>query len=333
MRDLRAVRVNFDLIAVVLTGVYAYILSSLPIDAYVDRDNYLNYVKYSSALFADNFSISPAVALFNEPLWLLTNTLLSQLFDAEGAVRLIIFGSAFIYCWRVVKLLIASKLSRSNAILFLVVLLFLPQITKNYVIHLRQGFALAVFLLACGDLRSIGRSIFGALVAALIHSSFFLILAILLLAYIVRALSLSFLQSTLLVLVFGCVCMLGLELVASIAHARQSDVAGELDERSGLAFVFWLGIFIVYWLYASKSGRELRVPIIYGMTSIALYLFLYFTSPFAGRIFESCLPALIVVVARFMPAGRKIIGCALALLLCIQWSPLLFGGVVFKAAT
>ncbi len=66
------------------------------------------------------------------------NSALGLFADPDVVVRLIIFVSAFLTAWLV--------LSNNTKYIFpLLILLFLPNVIKNYLIHLRQGLAISIF--------------------------------------------------------------------------------------------------------------------------------------------------------------------------------------------
>jgi len=88
---------NLHVLIFFLSFVYAYALQSLPLLEYKDRINYLNYASYSDVIFFMYLNRGLPVLIPNEPVWLLTNIVLSLIFTPETSLRIIIFSSAFIF--------------------------------------------------------------------------------------------------------------------------------------------------------------------------------------------------------------------------------------------
>ena len=135
-------RMNYRKLLIFVTALlYAYLLITvIPIDAVMDRGNYLNYASWPEVLFIQQLERGLLPLFFNEPIFLLINFVLSLLFDEENVVRTIIFFGSFTTSYLVL---------RYNYRYFLILLFFLliPQVLKNYVIHIRQGLALSFFLI------------------------------------------------------------------------------------------------------------------------------------------------------------------------------------------
>ena len=120
--------------------VYASLLCSFPMDGLADRDNYLEMARVSPLIIARHFGQGVQALLANEPVWLAINSALGLIWGDEVVVRIIIFFSAFIVSY----LLLVNN---PKNFFWLLLLLIFPQVMKNFVIHLRQGLAIAVFML------------------------------------------------------------------------------------------------------------------------------------------------------------------------------------------
>jgi len=134
----REASLPYKFLIVSFSLTYGFLLQLLPVLQFKDRQNYLNYAENSAEILS-NFATDGVLAvLANEPLWLLINSTLALVADPELVVRTIIFvsGSLFSYV-----------LTRSNPEngLWLLLFLFVPQILKNFITHLRQGLGIALF--------------------------------------------------------------------------------------------------------------------------------------------------------------------------------------------
>lgn len=272
-------------VSVAIALVFAIFLAALPVDQFVDRDAYLAYAEGSLAIFVLNAANGVATVLVNEPLWLLINGLLSVFFDAESCVRIIVGVSAY---------LVARSVTKNNFQQIFAVLLFmlLPQFLKNYVIHLRQGLAIAVFMI--GWYRFDGRRGWGVmLLTPFIHASFFFLIFFLFLNRLLEAIRAS---ATIRVIAFFAVGVFLSFATIWLAAGLGARQAGEYQgsaaaDSSGLGFLFWLMFGCIYALQGRKFLRENMLAV--GV--LIFYLAGYFFLPVAARIFESAL--LLILIA------------------------------------
>lgn len=264
----------------VLSLIYGVTLSQIPSSEFKDYDNYLIYAESSFLLLANYLQQGFGPALFNEPIWLLINSALGLFADPNTVVRLIIFISAFLTAWLV--------LSNNPKYVFpLLIILFLP----NYLIHLRQGLAIAVFLLGW---YSVGfyKKWFWLVLAPFIHSSFFFILSLLILNKLMQNFRSSVDIRFFGFLSVGLVIGLGLEWMASVLGARQAYVYRFTPtEISGLGFALWCGVLLV-WI---TEGRLFLRRYSFETCVILTYLVTYWFVEVSARIFESGL--ILVLIA------------------------------------
>jgi len=255
---------------------YAAILVSLPIDAFLDRANYLVYAQYSSLILL-RYSIDGLSALLaNEPLWLLLNINLSRYLYPDQVVRAFIFVPAFLVAW---------QLTRRNPrhAIWMVLFLLSPQVVKNHIIHLRQGVALSVFVLGYFARPTWLRIALMAM-AGFIHSSFLVVDMIGVAVWLSDALRLApRARAAALIICFTIIGGL-IGVIAGSLGARQAITFADANlDISGLGFLFWGAILV---LFASSGAAFLRQNM-FGFTILAFYLVTYFLTPLAGRIFES----------------------------------------------
>ncbi len=257
-------------------AAYAGVLASLPVDAFVDRDNYLIYAQEARALLEGRFETGWLATLANEPLWLLLNFALGAVLAPEEVLRTLVLVPAAV----VAKLVLGS---RPRDFAWLLLFLLLPQVFKNHVVHLRQGVAIAVFLLAwfrpAGGLR-----LTLLLCTPLIHASFFFVLTLMGLVGLTRRLRLAADLQLLTAGGAGISVGLTLQLLARALGARQGEeyqfVATDV---SGIGFVFWFAVLVLFCL----QGRDYLRRHALALAAVTFYLATYFLVEVAARIFES----------------------------------------------
>jgi hypothetical protein len=268
----------YNLTIITISLLYAYLLVSvIPSSELIkDRMNYLGYVKDSSFIVLKYFSADPVSLFFNEPVWLGLNIGLSFLLTAEQTVAVFIFFSASVTSYLILKV-------NPKAFLFLFCLLLFPQIITKFVVHLRQGLAITIFLMAWFSVSKSWRWFLFAL-TPLIHASFFFVLFLIFYVSILKKLKFAVDLRTIAIVILGLVIVIGLEFIVSALGARQAkQYEYSATEVSGLGFLYWLAVFILYWLQGHSFTRENT----FAMAAIAFYLTTYFLIEVTGRIFES----------------------------------------------
>jgi hypothetical protein len=281
--------------------VYASTLASLPLLAFMDRENYLAYATNANAILA-GFSESGVLAIFvNEPLWLLTNIALGMMLPPDGVMRCIIFVSAFAFTYTFLR-------ADPKNLFWLVLLLFLPQILKNFITHLRQGLAISVFMMGYLATRPRLRYL-GILAAPFIHASFFFVVFLMIFEKIGRSLTLGAGIRSLGAL--SVAVMLGgtMLYISAWTGARQGEeYAAGAAVTTGMGFVFWGGILALMTLEGSHFLKRDGLALL----AVIFYLGTYFLSPVAARIYESALP--VVLLALLTLTGWRLHAALSALL-------------------
>lgn len=322
--------------AVVATGMsllFGFVLASLPIDKFVDRDNYLNYLQFGAVqglLLSSDYE-SLIARLFNDPLWLAINLLLSLNFDPENALRLLIFSSSYLFLKYTIKQI--SDEHKYTLLALLIILIVLnPQILKNYIVHLRQGLAIAVFLLMLpANAKQKIDFKYAAIIASLIHTSFLFVFLISMsrsiFEYFRFSLPLRVLGMTL-ILAIGASSF---RLIALLFQARQAEIDLSAFEGSGVGFIFWL---FILGLLLSEGFKIIRSDenkwVEYSIYYILLYLIFYFITPLSSRIFESCLPLIMISIIGIRHPSISAVHFFLIIYSLYQWLPLFLGRDVFS---
>ena len=108
---------------------YASFLATLPTDIFYDRENYLVYASSSWAILERYIDQGWLAVFSNEPVWLLINGYLGDIWLPETTVRILIFFPAFTVAWTVLR-------QDANQFIWLIMILFLPMVIKNHIIQL-----------------------------------------------------------------------------------------------------------------------------------------------------------------------------------------------------
>ena len=269
---------EYHLIVIIIALVYASLLAiAIPSTEVIkDRINYLGYADSSSLIVLDYLRQGWISVIFNEPIWLGLNIGLKFFLTAEQVVNLIIFFSAFTVSYLILKV-------NPKAFLFLLLLLFLPQVIGKFVVHLRQGLAISIFLVGWFTASKPWRWFLFAL-TPLIHVSFFFVVLLLAYVSILNKLKFALDLRTVAVVALGLTVGIGLEFVAGMLGARQIQrYEFSTGDVSGLGFLFWLVILALYWM----QGRTFAKKHAFEIATLTFYLTTYFLIEVTGRIFES----------------------------------------------
>jgi hypothetical protein len=245
-----------------------------------DRDAYAANVNNSIVVLLDKVSNFDILFFLKEPLYDVFALILFLLFD-DGYVALpyfIIFSfSLFVF-----------SLYRSlpfnfgfEGLIFVLIILFLPLVLKNYIIHLRQGLAMSLFyFLYSSNFKHRKILLF---LPAFIHGTFLFISPIIVFFEIFSKFRMYFYFLTplfLFVLIpFFSSMFIGL-------NPKIDSIEDYDNTVSGFGFIFFFLIFfLLLFRHPSKYLNYISLFFIY------FYLMSYFVqASFSARIFESSLP-------------------------------------------
>lgn len=272
---------NISLVSFSLT--YGFILQSLPLSGFLDRQNYLFYAEHSLAFLVRFIADGPLATLANEPLWLLINIGLAQFFEPELVVRVVIFFSASSLAY------VLTKSSPRNSI-WLMLFLLMPQLLKNYITHLRQGLAMALFFTGFFSNSWLRRWLLMA-ASPFVHASFFFILPIVMLPVVLNRFRLAIDVRIVVLVGFAIAASLSLGVVALLVGARQAGTYEfAMASVSGLGFAFWLmigGLFVTQGKTFLKNNQE-------AVGVLLFYLVSYIFIEVSARVFESGMPLVLL---------------------------------------
>jgi hypothetical protein len=272
---------------------YGFVLSQLWDIYFFDFISYLNYVENSWLLALGYIDGGLLRILSNEPIWLMLNAGLSIFLDPETAVRTIIFFGATTVAWHTLRYY-------PRQFVWVILFLLLPQVIKNYLVHLRQGFAIAVFLWGWFAVhRSARWLLLGA--TPFIHASFFFILALLALTWLLRSVQVSSALKTITYFSIAIAVGLSLGTLAELSGARQSnEYAFMRTDVSGFGFLLWAMVLGVIFTAGKTWLREHA----FESGVLIFYLGTYWLIEVTARIFESGLIT-ILLAGLSLPGWRR----------------------------
>lgn len=311
-------------LSVVFAAMFAFFISSLPNENFLDYANYVNYARFSELILYSNFENGVLRVLFNEPLWLFLNVFAGSIFPPEIAVRFIILFSTFLTASIVLRFRVVPLWAA-------ILLITIPLVLKNHLVHLRQGVAVAIFLIgwSTGSFRYRAAA---SIVAGFVHSSFMPITLLCLLAHFQSVYKFGVALRVVSFLILCGAIVFSFEAVLIFSGARQGETSAELSgNASGFAFLFWLSILIIFF----AQGRDFLRSFQYEVGFIFFYLTSYLFLAYSGRIFESVI--LTVFFAGFSLSGSRRIIFILCFLILVaaNWYivsglPLLGFGIDFR---
>jgi hypothetical protein len=294
--------VRRTLIPFLVALAYASFLTSLPIDAFKDRAYYFIYTTTSDIIFYRYLAYDIKTIFANEPLWLYINFSLINILTPDQIIRSIIFFSAFVSSFILMR-------NENKNLFWIMVFLLMPAIIKNYIIHLRQGLAITIFI---AGYYSQSRTMKPLLLAMtpFIHSSFFFILMMAGINYATGVMKFPLWMRVTFITVCYIATAAMLDVVASGVGARQiREYADAAIDVSGVGFAFWTCVFLLFLSSGVAFLRSHTLP----TSLLAFYLGTYFIVPFAARILESGL-FLVLVCGLAMQGWRKAVFLAMLIL-------------------
>ncbi|WP_140632996.1 EpsG family protein [Methylibium rhizosphaerae] len=289
--------------ALAMVLLIATLLAARPMGLGLDDENYLEYFNGAQEILSRYEGLS---YVFNEPLWLLLCYSANALLGDEGALRFVIFASSAFA---------GVGVARMNRWSLLPIVLYfaLPTSLKNHVDHLRQGFALGLYVFlftAEGRWRTL------RFATPLVHASFWVVIVIdvLLARYYDRHPERTRVDALKILLVSAGVSValsFGLAQVAAALGFRQADVYDFLaSEGSGAAFLSWLVLLPVLFALAN---RQYFGPF---AAFLGFYLGGYYFSPVAARIFENSY-FLLCSSAPTASRSKRLVFWAILIAMCI----------------
>jgi hypothetical protein len=249
-----------------------------------DRISYLFYAINSSKIVENYLNSGSIITLIsNEPLFLFLNIFFSYFFSPTSTVKSIIFITSFL------NLLAIGRLSKYNLIV-LIVLLFTPIFLLKLITHIRQGFAMGIYLYFYSLSKGNPFRLFRFL-SPFIHSVQFFIILIEFLATVFKHSFTFTYQKIFFFSLLTLFIFISLPFLLELIGDRRLDSYDFSFKVSGslIGFFFWFGFLLLIIL---KNDNSFFFN--YSIIAILFYLLGYFYLDFSARIIESSVPTIIV---------------------------------------
>lgn len=275
--------------SILISMIYAALLSSFPSFIFRDRDEYVVYATYSTSLLENYDSLS---YIFNEPIFLYYNKILSYVFSVNLIPKVGVFLIAFTLAYFI--LIYASSFLKIILGFFLI--FFVSYTFHLQLVVLRQG--LATIMLMWFVHLYWGQKKFYLLcfILPFFHASFFIIVPTLIYDRILS----NYISSTKIKILIISISMMFLSLIllqiATDLGVRQATQDHLLNnENGGGGFILFAFIFMFLYfrglnnVYNNKYGRI-------SILGLIVYLAFYFTVPVSGRIIGTFLPFMYIYI-------------------------------------
>lgn len=284
----------YSAILVIICVIYAYIMASFDMEYFRDRDNYLVYAIDGFKILERYLSISILLGIFNEPLFLIINSILSLLFRPETILSIFVFITSFTLSY------IVLRESKKNIIVLSLLFILLPICSYTFhlqLVTLRQGLATSFFLFTVYKSDKLDTWLWVTLICAFIHISFSIIFIALLLHKIFCGNKGSIYKIIFIQLTFSLLMSVGLFVVGSYLGVRQVDeLSNNRSSVSGGFFIIWLFV-LMYIIYMNRNQRMNKYFIL-SIIFLSIYLTSYFTNPTAGRLMGTFVPFILITLGK-----------------------------------
>ena len=269
-------------------------LSLIPHEVFKDRANYLIGLAYSEKRFVELFDNIGVKILFQEPLFKISNYLLSFSLEHETILSLY----AFLNCFCVLSFVLYNRKSFNYSLISILLLMLTPYFFATTLGSLRQGLGFNLILISFMRRDSIlsNKFAFTLFLASLFHVIFFVFL-FLTLSY---RFTFRFVknQKLLYFLIFVIVICIGLgwKFVTPLLASKQQYDEFE-QSNSGLTFIGWFLLFIPFlynYLYLRKSEVFFHEAVYqFALFMFICFLIFYWFAPGPYRILYSTMPLVI----------------------------------------
>jgi hypothetical protein len=270
----------------VIAFIYAIVLGFLPQEIFRDRIGYFDLAEKGMFWLEYYFNRGGLSGLTNEPLFWWIIGQLSQWIAPQEVIHLVVMVPAFFLAYYTLQY-------QKEYFWILLGMLLLPQVVKNHLVHIRQGMAVAMFMVGWYAPNQWVKWLLIGL-SPFIHGSFFIIGGLWGLNEWTQKLKFNYR----LALNAGYILLVALFLseIARLFGARQAHYStGVWQEVSGMGFLFWGGITTLFFI----QGKDFIKQHLFSISILVLYLSTYFFVELSARIFESGMMVVLLTILSF----------------------------------
>lgn len=277
----------------IISFIYAYIFASLPNDLFRDRANYLVYAERSNEIMERYNGLA---AIFNEPLFLLSNKLLNTFFSYE------IIPSIFVFfiCFTISFIILVRSKNIILGIVGIICILSMAQTFHLQLVILRQGLATCLLLWLVHLAWNKKYFLYLVLCLSFIHSSIFIIFLFLvtdkLINYFISDKIIYRVMILILISTFVSVLIIPFAELLSMRQAQEYNQS--TASISGGNFALYSLILMTLLSQRKKDFSNDGIYTI-SLIGISIYIGMYFFSPFSGRLISTFIPFIICTLCYF----------------------------------
>lgn len=298
------------------------ILVTMPVLTSIDSASYIFYAENSVSELLSRYESGYRYLLFNEPVWLILNILITSIFGgAHNTILFFSFFSSFTVSFYTKKF----DLSGWERLFYVGILLCFPLLLSNFVTHLREGVALAFFLIGYYRGKTWLRNSL-ILVTPLIHIGFIIVIF----GYYSSRFTAFFKVSIWLKVIFLLLLVIIFSLALYFSPYFVGDSIRQLNldqntESSGYGFLYWIAIFIFYIFslnryYLTQNNKNRTSLILFALYVLNFYTINYFSFYAASRVLQSGLFFIFASFSYLKHEYRIILLFPLLLFLIFDWS-------------
>lgn len=312
MKEQKSSQRLLAIFSILISLYYSGFLVSLPIDVFFDRPNYLGSLENANLIFFQMMNKGVISFLMNEPIWRTLNVGLTNVLDPETSLKVIIAFSSFFVSYFLLR-------ESPKNIIIVIVFLFFPLLIKNFIIHLRQGVAISIFLIGyLNREKKIGK--FLILTSAMIHSSFIIVIGQLIAFRFISYRRFSFGVGVMISIVLSVILFALIPILADSLGARQSEHFGsDIASIPIFGVIIW-GFLATFFIYDALCDKKNKENSLLGVYLIMFYIVGSCFSVLASRIFESNIVLIFLLVLSMKQAKiRRLSECYIFFVGIILW--------------
>lgn len=310
-------QVNKFLKLIVAFNIYIiliYIILNLPNNFFRDRDSYLIYATDSKIIY-DLYDKS--ILLFNEPLFLFINQLLNNFFSSTFIVNFLLFSTFSGVYYLLYKY--SKNVITFIGCLFLMLICYYS--FHSQFVLLRQTLASLVLLMSLTYFKNIKLIFLVSLLCCFIHSSFFLILSLMVIYFIMNKLPIE-LKSLIIIIISSVVGILVTSVGVKLGfrQATEDHVTSTVNVGGGAFLCF--SIILFYLLKFYKKDSHINNIYHFSIIGLSCFIGLYFVSPIAGRLMNTFILGIFLLLS----AKSNLLNLTLIFILTLFFSYIAFRG-------
>ncbi|HBN5548532.1 EpsG family protein [Proteus mirabilis] len=266
---------------------YAILLASLNSEIFRDRNSYSGYyASISDFMLSKAYHVSLLKLFTEEPLFLILNILLTKILSISNNAlpQIYVFFISFVFSFATIK----NSRNFTFAIICILMLFSVSVSWHAQLVVLRQSIATSILLIFIIKKSSLNKLLFILFLCALIHNSFFIILAFFILIKIFCE-NHSLMRIVFISLLFSFISCIGFYIIGKYLSIRQIDYVSMEINSSGAGFILWTSCLLII-LIKNKGIKSVSLIDTISIFGLIFYSFNYYFLPIGGRFLVTFIP-------------------------------------------